>query len=300
MKIRVSTLTGRTVFTVLTAWVLANGPACRAAADAILAPGPPVLTEKTVSQVTDFFEWALNLHFSDEQRREYRAMMTASWSQPAERQAVVRLLDAVEKANQATPQKRQSVQPQMERLLLENLRSRDSDAEAKWMLTAYAEAHGSTVGAAASPGGTTAGSERLVGSWRATHTAAIQYKNSYTGTPAPTSGSSFFYEFLPDGTYRENGLLQVTTYGCTSSTYQEQTGQYRVDEKDHALYLEPKGGTVRSQVCGGSPKESAANLQPRSLTYQLENRDDQETLIVNGTSGNTRPDYFRREHPKGQ
>jgi hypothetical protein len=57
----------------------------------------------------------------------------------------------------------------------------------------------------------TGAASSVVGKWRSNAAASVQYKNSYTGALAPTSGHSFFYEFLPDHTYCYNGLLQVTT-----------------------------------------------------------------------------------------
>jgi hypothetical protein len=110
---------------------------------------------------------------------------------------------------------------------------------------------------------------------------------------APTSGSSFFYEFLPDGTYRSNGLLQVTTYGCTSSVYRDLAGRYRVE--GDRLFLEPSRGTVRSQTCGGQPTEKPDSLQKDVHVFHFEAGGNGEMLVVNGVDGKTKPDYFRRE-----
>jgi hypothetical protein len=133
----------------------------------------------------------------------------------------------------------------------------------------------------------------VAGKWRSTTVAGTQYKDSYTNAPAPISGHSFFYEFLPDNTYRYNGLLQITTYGCTSSVYGENTGHYRV--QGDKLIVEPESGTVKSRVCGGQPKEKPDNLQVREYVFRVENVGAGQTLVINGVDGKNKPDYFRRE-----
>lgn len=133
----------------------------------------------------------------------------------------------------------------------------------------------------------------LPGKWRASSAAATEYKDAYTGIPARTSGHSFFYEFFPDGTYRSNNLIQMTTYGCTSSIYSENSGHFHV-EGDH-LYIEPAKGTVKSQVCGGQPSEKADSHSPREYVFRIETTSGCEILVINGLDGKTRPDYYRRE-----
>jgi hypothetical protein len=134
---------------------------------------------------------------------------------------------------------------------------------------------------------------QLVGKWRATHAAATQYRDSYSGAYAPTSGSSFAYEFLQDGTYRFSGLLQVTTYGCTSSVFQESSGRYRAQEGQ--ISIEPAQGFVRSQTCGGQPSQKQADLAVHIYTFRLESQGGAAVLVLNGTDGKTKPDFFRRE-----
>jgi hypothetical protein len=62
--------------------------------------------------------------------------------------------------------------------------------------------------------------------------------------------------------YRNNGLLQVTTYGCTSSVYRENSGQYRIE--GDRLYIKPNRGIVKSQVCGSQPSEKPDKLESRA------------------------------------
>lgn len=50
----------------------------------------------------------------------------------------------------------------------------------------------------------------------------------------------FTYEFYTHGTYSYTGMLQSTSYTCTSTTFSSETGTYTVDG---ALYPPGRGAT---------------------------------------------------------
>lgn len=259
----------------------------------VLAPGRPPLTSEMTAKTAGFFEWALDLRFTQEQTAAFLQMVVRDWADAHKRRSTLELLSTIDKLFASSPETREHVKAQFSRNLVDGLRKSTEDAQARWLLAIYDETHHPNVvlRTAALSGGSFA--ERLTGKWRATSVAATQYKNSYTGAPAPTSGNSFFYEFFPDGTYRNNNMMQITTYGCTSSIYGENSGRFRV-QGDH-LYVEPSRGTVKSQVCGGQPSEKADNLAVREYVFHIETTGGREVLVVNGVDGKTRPDYFRRE-----
>lgn len=264
------------------------------AQSSVLAPGRPPLTSEMADKVATFFEWALDVRFTPAQRQECEEMLINSWSNPKKRQSTLELLGTMDKVAKVPPGTRDQVQAAVRRTLLDGLRKESQDAEARWMLSVYDASHSSGVPAesAAAMSGTVS-DNRLTGKWRSSSVASVQYKNSYTGVMAPTSGHSFFYEFLPDGTYRNNGLLQMTTYGCTSSVYRENSGRYRI-EGNH-LYIEPGRGIVKSKVCGSQPSEKPDNLEISAYVFRFEPGANGEVLVINGVDGKSRPDYFRRE-----
>jgi hypothetical protein len=69
----------------------------------------------------------------------------------------------------------------------------------------------------------------LVGRWSTGRISTIQYRDSRTGAPAPTSGTNFAYEFRADGSYTYTGLMQQTFYQCTTSTFSEETGSWTLE-----------------------------------------------------------------------
>jgi hypothetical protein len=263
---------------------------CAQASGHILVPGSTPLTTEVTDKTIGLFEWALDLQFTPQQREQYTDMMIRDWDNPQRRKSTLSFLPTIDKLWASPPETRERVKAQFGAALIGDLRKNQDDEEARWLLTIYENSHSK---AALQPTAFASGTPQMVGKWRATTTAATQYKNSYTGAPAPTSGNSFAYEFLPNGEYHSNNLMQVTTYGCTSSIYSDSAGHYRV-EGDH-LYLQPVRGTVKSQVCGGQPSEKEDSLAAREYLFHIERNDGRDVLVVNGLDGKTRPDYYRRE-----
>jgi hypothetical protein len=259
----------------------------------VLVPGRTPLTAEIAEKTASFFEWALDLRFTPQQRNEYQQMLIHDWATPQKRKSIVEFQSVIDKLWASPPETRERFKGQFSQALLESLRKERSDEQARWLLAIYEAAHRGATGAQIPTSFSGMAAKELTGKWRATSVAATQYQNTYTGAPAPTSGHSFSYEFLSDGTYKSNNLMQITTYGCTSSVYSEGSGHFRVDG-DH-LYVEPANGKTRSQVCGGQASEKADNLAVREYVFHIEASNGQEVLVINGVDGKNRPDYYRRE-----
>jgi hypothetical protein len=192
---------------------------------------------------------------------------------------------------------RKQAQSTLNRALLEEMRKNPSDPESAWFLAIYDRTHTSaqpeSAPLTAASGAGNATDRRLTGKWRSGSVAATQYHNAYTGAPMPTSGHIFTYEFLPDGTYHMTGLLQITTYGCTSSVWRDNSGTYRVE--GNRLYVQPQQGIVKSHVCGGQEKTNEDKRELEIRTYHFESDGQGENLILGSTDGKSRPDTFRRQ-----
>lgn len=263
----------------------------------ILAAGPPPLTSDMTNRSARFFEWVLDVQFTPSQMAEYERMQIRDWRDSSKRKSTLDLLKNTEKLDAAAPATRDRIHAELQRSIVEQLRKDTNDADSRWMLAIYDAARPSAAPAPSAPPAANTSARvngQLTGKWASGSVAMTQYHNAYTGAPAPTSGNRFVYEFLPDGTFKFNGLMQITTYGCTSMIYSESNGTYRTE--GDRLYINTTGGKTRSQVCGGAMKENPAKTGETPHTYHFE-RDSSgnETMVLNGTSGNTRPDYFRRE-----
>jgi hypothetical protein len=264
----------------------------------LLASGPPPLTSEMGDKMAIFYQWALEVRFTPEQKQEFETYIVRDWADAGKRQSTLKLLEVLNQLVSLPEDKRQQVQATFHQTLLEELRKSTADAESAWLLAIYEHTrvdsgNQRTEAAAPASARSSAPDPRLLGKWRAGSVAATQYYNAYTGAPAPTSGSSFFYEFLPDGTYHMNGLMQMTTYGCTSSIWRDHSGTYRVE--GNRLYIQPTQGVVKSRVCGGQEVTKEDKRELAVHTYHFESGSQGENLVLGSVEGNARPDYFRRE-----
>lgn len=69
----------------------------------------------------------------------------------------------------------------------------------------------------------------IVGSWSDSSVGLTNYENQTTGAWKNGRGSSFSYKFNRNGTFEYVGYMEVTTYNCTTTLYNHQTGKYSID-----------------------------------------------------------------------
>ncbi|HYP15226.1 MAG TPA: hypothetical protein VEQ63_14955 [Bryobacteraceae bacterium] len=117
--------------------------------------------------------------------------------------------------------------------------------------------------------------EQLVGRWTAGRISTIQYRDTYTGAPAPTNGNAFGYEFRPDGTYSFTGLMQSVMYNCTTTMFSNETGTYTVDGSSVSLRPEKNPYRMTNTCAPSSNREAPGKLIPR--TYQFRISQDSST-----------------------
>jgi len=84
----------------------------------------------------------------------------------------------------------------------------------------------------------------IVGAWSSSEVRTIQFSNRSSTAFARPSGATIKYQINPDGTYREDTLIQTSTYNCTDTVFAEETGRIHVDGSK--LVFEATGGTLRS------------------------------------------------------
>lgn len=152
-------------------------------------------------------------------------------------------------------------------------------------------------GSVAGPGGVPADTPRsavpaeMVGSWYEGNPSTINYYDPVTGAWAPPNGSGFTYTFHADGTYEYSGLLQVTTYGCTSTLFGYYTGTVTIQGAVLTTYQ--NGGTTKYETNCGTNSETAAEPEVTAYGWQLgPDEYGEETLTLTWPDGET--SAFRR------
>jgi hypothetical protein len=139
-------------------------------------------------------------------------------------------------------------------------------------------------------GAVAASGSPLVGEWMNGSASAVEYRSLVTGDWAPPSGIGQLYDLREDGTCAQFGVLQTTTYSCTSTIFTaSEDCTWSVDGS--AISFELNGGVVRSQMCGGELKESEATTRSLRYQFRLEQDGTNTWLVLTDESGDTR---FRR------
>lgn len=152
-------------------------------------------------------------------------------------------------------------------------------------------------GSVAGPGGGGTNTPRsavpaeLVGSWYEGSVSSINYYDPTTGAWAPPSGSGFTYTFHADGAYEHSGLIQVSSYGCTSSLFGYYTGT--VTFAGDVLTTYQNGGKTKYETNCGADSETDAEPEVTSFRWQLgPDEYGEETLTLTWPDGET--SVFRR------
>ncbi|MBI3181695.1 MAG: hypothetical protein HYZ28_06095 [Myxococcales bacterium] len=113
------------------------------AAEKVLVPGSPPLTEEVVGRFTEFFEWALDVQLTDEQRELVRQDLSDSWRKK-DKESITGVLDTVARQKdfaQLSRTDRELVRQQLTTELIDELRKTPNDPLARWVLQVYESAH---------------------------------------------------------------------------------------------------------------------------------------------------------------
>jgi hypothetical protein len=125
----------------------------------------------------------------------------------------------------------------------------------------------------------------LVGRWTSGRISTIQYKDAYTGTPAPTNGNSFAYEFRGDGTYRFTGLIQSVMYNCTTTMFSNESGSYMVEGDSVSLMPESNPYKMTNSCAPSSNREAPGKLVNRSYKFRVSGQGESAKLELTGADG---------------
>lgn len=118
-----------------TAWTFAQSP--------VLVQGQPPLTEETVGRFTEFFEWAFDVHLTNEQRLVLRKYTVDSWTQKkqSDMNDVVQLVQQQIELSKLDAQQRGYVRVKIEPELLDQMRKQPNEPMARWALAVYESSH---------------------------------------------------------------------------------------------------------------------------------------------------------------
>ena len=131
------------------------------------------------------------------------------------------------------------------------------------------------------------------GYWTNGSVGSIQYQNRVTGSTRPGRGSHFSYKFLANGTYTFVGYMDTTMYNCTTTLFNEITGEYTVDGS--TIHLDPtRDFWKNTNTCAASGnKQQTKTPTKKSVEFVVKEDDYGKTLLcLNEGSGES---CFRKE-----
>lgn len=134
----------------------------------------------------------------------------------------------------------------------------------------------------------------LVGKWSSSRLSMINYRDRYTGTFAPPSGSIFSYTIAADGTFEYSGYMQSSMYNCTIVVFRWQRGTLAAEGQ--RLTLTPREGKLyyKDSCRAGSEKEKAAVDEPASYSFAIETEGAHQVLAMKKANGEDWGRFYKK------
>ncbi|GGO32009.1 hypothetical protein [Deinococcus humi] len=128
----------------------------------------------------------------------------------------------------------------------------------------------------------------LQGQWEYGSVSPIEYYDTTTGKYAESSGTSEIIRIKADGSYERNGIIVVTTYGCTSKLLTSSKGN--VSLKGNLLTLTPVTAYNKGYTCSPSQSYETRKLIPSAFTWKLAG----DVLVLGDPTGKTLDSRYNR------
>ena len=109
----------------------------------VLVKGQPPLTEETVGRLTEFFEWAFDVHLTNDQRQVLRNYAVDAWTQrkKSDMDDVLQTVQQQVELSRLDPGQRGFVRVKIEPELLDQMRKQPNEPMARWALAVYESSH---------------------------------------------------------------------------------------------------------------------------------------------------------------
>lgn len=123
----------------------------------------------------------------------------------------------------------------------------------------------------------------LQGEWHYGSVSMIDYYNPATNGWTSGGGTSEILKIAPDGSYERTGLLEITTYGCTSKVFVHDKGTVRVE--GNKITFQP-GATNFSKGYTCTPSkiyEKQNAVQTKTYTWRVEQSNGYTNLSLDST-----------------
>jgi hypothetical protein len=142
------------------------------------------------------------------------------------------------------------------------------------------------------------GGASIVGTWGDGYDSILFRLRPENNPGAPSTGGRshmFHYKFHPDGTFEFAGLMQMTSYNCTTSYFNDKRGRYTIDGDRVTLTLTKNFWRQQNSCSASGNKEMNYKLDPEVYTFRVKRNDrGKEALCFDSGSGNGEACYEKK------
>lgn len=271
-----------------------------------LVSGNPPLTSEMADQAANCTEWLLGTSFTAEQRQKYQQALVDNFRSRDKGaiDGVLAIINLQNKLASLSEPDRAAMRGKLQAEFLKFLRANSRDEGTRFLLNVYESAPNRTPAGTpgpAQPAGLlrTSASPRtapaLLGKWYNGRVFSTYYRDRVTGSFAPGSGTRFTYEFHADGTYIYTGMIQSTSYNCTSTTFSEETGTYAVDGDLVSTRPERNQAQQTNSCAPSSNKSAPGKLINTTYRFRAYAKDQQTYLELANPDGSGASSYSREK-----
>ena len=137
----------------------------------------------------------------------------------------------------------------------------------------------------------------ILGTWGDGYSSILIQRTPEVGPVSKTPGRSqmFQYKFHPNGTFEFIGLMQMTTYSCTTSYFNDKRGRYTIDGDRLTLTLTKNFWRQQNSCSSSGNKEINHKLDAEVYTFRVKRNDrGKEALCFDSGSGNGEACYEKK------
>lgn len=198
--------------------------------------GGKSLKQSDVDKVIEFYEWAFDTKFTNEQRSEFASIKADNFQKDpvGEKKGIDNILNNYAAIRAKNENDQYRIRQAFNTDFVGQLRS-GADAESKLLLSVYDRAQTASEAETSAGGGDISS---IVGkwAWSRTGSSTISAGGVYIGS----NGSRFTYQFLPDGAVEFTGIMNVMQGGCSQQIFQSRKGQASLSGSNLTIRWQPE------------------------------------------------------------
>jgi hypothetical protein len=144
----------------------------------------------------------------------------------------------------------------------------------------------------------TAGGASVAGTWYDGYDSLLFRLTPQNNPGGPSTGGRshyFQYKFHPDGTFEYTGIMQMTSYNCTSTYFNDKRGRYSISGDRLTLTLTKNFWRQQNSCSPSATKEQNYKLDPETFTFNVKRNDrGKPAVCLDSGTGNGEACYEKK------